>query len=154
MSGSGIEIKKKFKEIVKDTFWYGISGTLARGLSIFLVPIYTKIFSPGDYGVIQGITIFISALSLFSNFQLHGGLFRYYYQYKEKNRLEELFSTVFIAILILSLFSNGIILFFSKYISAFLFKTAKYHRLITLAIITNFFSSYINILSNICSSMK
>lgn len=50
-------MKKWIKQLGKDSLIYGIGGVAARGLGFFLLPIYTRIFSTADYGLIELITV-------------------------------------------------------------------------------------------------
>ena len=45
------EIKNHLRQLGSESLVYGLSGVLSRFVSFFLVPIYTRIFSPEDYGV-------------------------------------------------------------------------------------------------------
>ena len=54
---------KHLKQLGKDTVIYGIGTTLARGVSFFLLPVYTRIFTPAEYGTIEMLTIITSFLS-------------------------------------------------------------------------------------------
>jgi Membrane protein involved in the export of O-antigen and teichoic acid len=42
---------------LRDSAVYGVASFLARGVSIFLVPIYTRVLAPADYGAIDIVTI-------------------------------------------------------------------------------------------------
>ena len=53
----------RLKQLGKDSLIYGIGGTLAKSLSFFLLPVYTSIFSPADYGTIEMLTVISSLLS-------------------------------------------------------------------------------------------
>ena len=50
-------MKKWIKQLGKDSLVYGIGGVVARGFGFFLLPIYTRIFSIADYGLIELITV-------------------------------------------------------------------------------------------------
>lgn len=39
------------KAALKDSLIYGLASVLSRGLAIFLLPLYTRVLSPSDYGV-------------------------------------------------------------------------------------------------------
>jgi O-antigen/teichoic acid export membrane protein len=52
------------RRFFKDGFYYSLSSILGKGLSIFLVPLYTRIFSPKDYGIIDMLTIFSTLINL------------------------------------------------------------------------------------------
>jgi O-antigen/teichoic acid export membrane protein len=49
------------KRFLKDTGIYGISGVISKGVSIFLVPFYTRVLTPNDYGIIDLIAV-VSAI--------------------------------------------------------------------------------------------
>jgi O-antigen/teichoic acid export membrane protein len=38
------------KSALRDSFVYGVASVLSKGLAIFLLPLYTRVLSPGDYG--------------------------------------------------------------------------------------------------------
>jgi O-antigen/teichoic acid export membrane protein len=45
-------IKSGLNRLVSSSLVYGISGTLQRFISFFLLPLYTRVLTPEDYGVI------------------------------------------------------------------------------------------------------
>jgi O-antigen/teichoic acid export membrane protein len=56
------------KGLLKDSVIYGLSGIISSFISIFLIPLYTKVFEPSDYGIISIITtslVFINILIIF-----------------------------------------------------------------------------------------
>jgi O-antigen/teichoic acid export membrane protein len=55
----------RLKQLVKDSLIYGIGGVLARAISFLLLPIYTRIFTPADYGTIEMMMVIVSFLSAF-----------------------------------------------------------------------------------------
>jgi O-antigen/teichoic acid export membrane protein len=62
---------------LKDSFIYTISTFLSKGISFFLLPFYTRIFTPEDYGVLDIIAISISILSLLFSCQMDQGVARF-----------------------------------------------------------------------------
>ncbi len=57
-------IFEKLKQLTKDTAIYGISTMVGRFLSFLLVPFYTNIFHPAQYGIIANIYIFIGIFNI------------------------------------------------------------------------------------------
>ncbi|HEY6906561.1 MAG TPA: oligosaccharide flippase family protein [Ignavibacteriaceae bacterium] len=57
-------ILNKLKQLTKDTAIYGISTIVGRFLSFLLVPFYTNIFHPAEYGIIANIYIFIGIFNI------------------------------------------------------------------------------------------
>ena len=49
----------------KDSIVYGLGAVLAKGVAFFTIPIYTRIFSPADYGIIEMMLTISSLLSAF-----------------------------------------------------------------------------------------
>src|ERR1035438_9350085 len=50
----------KIKQLTKDTAVYGISTIVGRFLNFLLVPLYTNIFLPEEYGIQSQVYVFIS----------------------------------------------------------------------------------------------
>jgi O-antigen/teichoic acid export membrane protein len=56
---------EKFKSLGKDTLVYGTGNFIMRVIGVFLVPIYTRIFSPSDYGIMDVLSTVSSMLTIF-----------------------------------------------------------------------------------------
>ncbi len=54
----------KLKQLSKDTAVYGISTIVGRFLTFLLVPFYTNVFLPSDYGVVSNLYIFIAIFNV------------------------------------------------------------------------------------------
>ena len=55
----------RLKQLGKDSVIYGLGGIFAKGISFFLLPIYTRIFTPAEYGVIEMLLVianFVAAI--------------------------------------------------------------------------------------------
>jgi O-antigen/teichoic acid export membrane protein len=44
---------KYLKRLAGDFLIYGLSGVISKMIGIFLVPVYTRLFLPDDYGIIN-----------------------------------------------------------------------------------------------------
>lgn len=66
------------RKFIKDSSIYGIAGILSRGISILLVPFYTRIFTTGDYGIIDILGVFGSIVSILFSFEITQAVARYY----------------------------------------------------------------------------
>jgi O-antigen/teichoic acid export membrane protein len=69
--------KNIVKRLAKDTGIYGISSILARTLNFFLLPIYTRILSEGNYGIYTEIFAYIAIIQVILIFGLETGFFRF-----------------------------------------------------------------------------
>lgn len=52
------------KKLISDGAVYGLSGAIAKGVQVFLIPIYTHAFSPDEYGVIDLLIVFAALINL------------------------------------------------------------------------------------------
>jgi O-antigen/teichoic acid export membrane protein len=101
------------KQLAGQTAVYGLSSVVARILNYFLVPLYTRIFSTGEYGVVTEIYAYVAILMVILTYGLETGYFRFT---RDKANSHDVFSTAFISllttsslfILMISLFSQEI----------------------------------------------
>jgi O-antigen/teichoic acid export membrane protein len=69
--------KDIFKRLARDTGIYGMSSILARTLNFFLLPIYTRILSEGNYGIYTEIFAYIAIIQVVLIFGMETGFFRF-----------------------------------------------------------------------------
>ncbi len=101
----------QLKRLGAETAIYGISTVLGRFLNFLLIPFYTNVLAPGDYGIIA----YVYSLIAFANVIYSYGLESAYFKYSstlEIGTSEQNFTTPFI-----SLFTTSV--FFSVFISVF-----------------------------------
>jgi O-antigen/teichoic acid export membrane protein len=92
----------KLKELTKDTAIYGISTIVGRFLNFILVPFYTNIFAPSEYGIIQLIYAYIGILIIVCVYGLDSAFLKYA-AFKDVGDDKDNFSTPFISIIITSI---------------------------------------------------
>src|SRR5262249_53203834 len=56
---------KYLRQLASESLVYGLTGVLARFISVFLIPVYTRVFSPDDYGVMSLVTTTMAFVSTF-----------------------------------------------------------------------------------------
>ncbi|MFN4993034.1 MAG: hypothetical protein ACK5FU_00070, partial [Bacteroidota bacterium] len=47
-----MSIQKSIRSLVSDSLIYGMAGVISRFIGFFLTPLYTRVYSPADYGVL------------------------------------------------------------------------------------------------------
>lgn len=52
------------RAFLKDSLAYGLAGILARGVSLLLVPLYTRVLAPADYGTIDLLVVLATLVNL------------------------------------------------------------------------------------------
>jgi O-antigen/teichoic acid export membrane protein len=118
------------KAVLRDSLVYGLASVLSKGLAIFLLPLYTRVLSPGDYGAYD-LLITVGALAnLAVALEISQGLARHWADTAEQAARMRLASTsLWFTILMYGIFLlcgllaapqlNALILGGERYLDAF-----------------------------------
>lgn len=79
--------RKDFTRVFKGASVYGLGKLLTKLISFFLLPLYTVYLSPSDYGILATVNIFGSILLIICMFSFDGAFARYYYDYKDDEKV-------------------------------------------------------------------
>jgi O-antigen/teichoic acid export membrane protein len=71
------------KAFLKDSAIYAIPTFVSRGLSLFLVPLYTRVLNPSDYGALDLFMVFGSLVNLTVALEVSQGVARSYADAKD-----------------------------------------------------------------------
>ena len=138
---------KQLKQLGSDSVIYGLSGVVTRMIGIFLIPIYTRLFVPKDYGVINLINTTFFLLGLLVVCALDNSASRWFYDSKEEEDHKKTFGTWIWFQFILSATVAIIVIVLSPYlIQTFFNEDGKpiYFILPALTMITNMLPAVIN----------
>lgn len=103
----------KIKSLSKDTMIYGTSTIIGRFLNFLLVPVYTNIFLPGEFGIVANVYAYIAILNVFFSVGLESGYFKFA-STVEVGTEKENFSHPFFGIFINSLILSSILFIFAN----------------------------------------
>ena len=84
---------KQLKQLGSDSLIYGVSGILTRMIGIFLIPIYTRLFVPKDYGIINLINTTFFLIGLLLVCALDNSASRWFYDSKEQDDHKKTFGS-------------------------------------------------------------
>ncbi|MBA4311499.1 MAG: hypothetical protein C0417_02605 [Chlorobiaceae bacterium] len=93
----------QIKRLGTETAIYGISTILGRFLNFLLVPFYTNVLAPGDYGIVAYLYSLIAFVNVFYSYGMESAYFKYS-STLEIGTAKQNFSTPFI-----SLFGTSVI---------------------------------------------
>jgi O-antigen/teichoic acid export membrane protein len=107
---------KYIKQLAGDSLIYGISGIVTKMIGIFLVPIYTRLFLPKDYGIINLINTTFFLLSILIVCALDNSAARWFFDSTEEADHKKSFGAyiwfqfflAFIVALLIIIFSPGL----------------------------------------------
>jgi O-antigen/teichoic acid export membrane protein len=122
----------KLKELTKDTAIYGVSTMVGRFLNFILVPLYTNIFLPAEYGIIQLIYAYMAILNIVFIYGLDSAYLKFA-AFKDIGDEKDNFSTPYIAVFVTSLLISFLIVINSEAIGSSLRIPSEYQYLIYLA---------------------
>jgi len=105
------------KQLAGQTAIYGLSSIVARIINFFFVPLYTRMLTPGNYGLASELLAYIALLQVVLTFGMETGFFRF--ASKDKDRAEIIFSTALLSLGATSLSFLLLIILFSSQLSAF-----------------------------------
>jgi O-antigen/teichoic acid export membrane protein len=136
------------KQLASESLIYGISGTIASSIGIFLIPIYTRIFSPSDYGIIALITTLTGLIGMFVVLGLDNSSGRWFYDSDKIQDQKHTISSWFWCQLGVScIIAMGLFLL-APQISGLLLKSKDHAILIRIAALTIPFGTFSKVLGN------
>ncbi len=97
----------KLKRLFADTAIYGISTILGRFLNFLLVPFYTNVLMPGEYGIVAYVYSLIAFINVLYGYGMESAFFKYS-STLEAGTPRENFTTPFLSLLATSALFSGI----------------------------------------------
>src|SRR5512135_3187771 len=100
----------KLKRLFADTAIYGISTILGRFLNFLLVPFYTNVLMPGEYGIVAYVYSLIAFINVLYAYGMESAYFKYS-STLEIGTARDNFTTPFLSLMLSSaLFSGAMML--------------------------------------------
>lgn len=135
-------MKKHLKQLAGDSLIYGLAGVISKMIGILLIPIYTRIFLPTDYGIINLVNTTFFLLSILIVCALDNSFARWFYDSEEQEDQKKSFNAYIWFQVLLAVVTSLILILSSSYLNQFLLKGAGkniYFILPALTLITNIF---------------
>ena len=124
------------KTLGKQSLIYGIGTILTRLVTFFLLPVYTNVFAPEQYGVIALAYAFTGFVIVFYRYGMDTALLKFYIA-ADKQSKAKYFTTIFSTQTITSLFLSGIIFMTARLLSP-IFLGGDYEQLMQMVAIILF----------------
>ena len=135
-------LQQKLATTIKHSLRYSIAAFSGTFISIFLIPIYTRIFSPTDYGIMAGVNMVIPIISIIILTAPGNSTARYYNDSKDPNDRKltasvGLCQIIFTALLLIL----PLVLIFPKELSTLVLNDSIYAKYFIITLTTLLFSA-------------
>lgn len=130
----------KLKELTKDTAIYGISTMVGRFLNFILVPFFTNIFNPNEYGYVMLLYAYIGLFNIIFVYGLDSAFLKYA-AFKDIGDEKDNFSTPYLSILFTSILFTLVIILFKDPIGYAINLPENFNYLIIYSVLIIFFDS-------------
>jgi O-antigen/teichoic acid export membrane protein len=129
-------MRETIKHLTKHSFVYGLGGTLNKLIGFFLLPIYTRILTPADYGILSLLTVTSSLATIIAQLGLGSAMFReVIYEGSEERDVES--TTLYFLLGESAIFLGSMIVISSK-LAILIFGTPDYAHLLRLMFLADF----------------
>jgi O-antigen/teichoic acid export membrane protein len=135
---------KHLKQLASDSLIYGLSGVIAKMIGIFLIPLYTRLFLPEDYGIINLINTSFFLIGLLVVCGLDSAVGRWFYDSQEEEDQKKTFAAYIWFQIVIAIIFCCVIIISSLWISKFFFKDTRqsiYFVLPAISLVTNILPS-------------
>lgn len=143
-----------FKRLAGDSFVYGVSGIITRFIAVFLVPVYTRVFTPQDYGTISLVSNVFALLSILVIAGMDNSIVRWYYDEENDENRKSSLNTFFWSCLTTAIGFAALIIIFRSQIAAIILKDAAYSPVLLIAALNLPLTVFIVFTSNVLRIQK
>lgn len=129
------------KNIVKDIGWYLMGAAIPIIVSVIRAPVFTRYFTPEEYGNYSLVFITINIISVFLYTWLSNSVWRFYFKYKKSGELSSFYPSLLILIFTATILFSLIVIPW-----ALLQKNELISRLIILLFLQTFLNQFISLI--------
>ncbi len=128
--------RRDLRKLASDSLIYGIPGIVLRFLTAFLVPLYTRVFSPAQYGTRHLVTSTVALLLVVTVLALDNSTYRWYYDSEDLSDRKTTFSSWTWAYLLTSLVAGLAVFVTSGWLAQIILGSRAYQYVFQLAAAT------------------
>ena len=129
--------------LIKNSALYLLSNIVIKAASFFLLPLYTHLLSPEDYGFVYVVSSFTNFLSIFLLFSMHSVISRFFFECANEDEIKRFYSNITTIVAIISIIITIILFMLSDLVCGFLELPKRY---LHVALLISFFAIYYNII--------
>lgn len=136
------------KRFFKDSILYTIATFLTKGIGLILLPIYTNLLSPSEYGVFDYITAIGAIVAISVSLEIGQSVFRFLPEYiNDKVKSSKIITSGILVVAVSYVFFTLIIFVYSENVSNLLFDTPSKSFLVCISSLVFLFNGFINLIN-------
>ncbi len=116
MTSVGTNIKK----MAGNTLIYGLGNILNRAITFLLLPLYINMMTPTEFGALNLIYPFLALMNVVYMYGLDASFMRFFIPEKDNSRRQEIFSVVYLSILVSTTLITALLFVFESSLSGLL----------------------------------
>lgn len=124
---------------------YGLGTVLAKAVGFLMLPIYTRLLTPADYGVLELLSMTGDAIGILTGVGLTWAITRYWYYYEDPADQSAVVSSAVLLLAGFSAVAGALTLSLAEGLSAVVLGSAAQAGLVRLAIIGMFLGTFLEI---------
>ena len=122
--------------------WYGLGNLFVRSLSFILLPLYSNLISPTEFGNYSLLLSVYAVVQVFFQFGMFGALNKFYIEEKSENKKLLIFSSILNSIIIIASFLTLMLWLLSSQISIIVFNSPDFKDILILTFAALFFETF------------
>lgn len=92
-----LSVGKESKSLAKHGLIYGFGNVCSRMVGFLMIPVYTRLLTPADYGMLELVTISAEIISQIVAMGISQAIYRFYFQYEDEPRRNQVLATGIVA---------------------------------------------------------
>ena len=109
------------RKLINHSFIYFISSILRYGISFIMLPIYTRLLAPHEYGIIEILTIIIDFTGAIFGLKIGESIFRFYLSFKQIQEKNEVISTSLILVIVFGILGYAVLFISADFLNKIIF---------------------------------
>jgi len=139
----------KFKQLGKESVIYGLGGVASKFIGFFLLPVYTRVFNPADYGIMDVIATMTALAGIILTAGTETALSYYFYKFRDPVEQRKTVTTTGFYLLAINALVAAIVWLASDRLSVLAFDEGGYGVYLRVAILSIPFSSLMTLNFNV-----
>lgn len=131
------------RSLVKDSLVYALGVVLGRLAGFIMIPVYTRLFTPADYGVLETVSRLVDIFGLILSLGLAGALLRYYNTATADSDRRALISSAMILMIAVTALGIAVLFPITPLLTRLTFGDTQYAALVRISLLESLLSAFI-----------